>query len=90
MNTWEETQKAIAKETVQSISLGLNNGSLKPKPFIEEMKKEHRYLQGEFMNLIVLYLEDCASWTESQYDGRNEFNHKAAKVMIDALNKTHL
>jgi len=83
---YEENQKTVAKETVKQIADGLNGGSLKAKFFIEEMKRQHRFLQGEFMNLIVLYMEDCAK-EDFPYDARNHFNHTASKKMIDALYK---
>jgi hypothetical protein len=86
MLDYEKKQQETAKETVKIITDGLNNGSLKAKFFIEEMKKEHRYLQGEFMNLIALYMENCAK-EDYPYDARNKFNHTASKIMIDALYK---
>lgn len=82
MENYKEIQKQVARETVKKITEGLNNGSLKASDFIEAMNCEHRYLQGEFFNMVYRYIENCAS-NNFQFDGRNEFNHTASLKMME-------
>lgn len=63
------------------------NGCFNDKAFCEAMSHEHRYLQYEFTNLCLHWLEKAKEMYETDnYDGRNEYSCKTAKLLMDYLN----
>lgn len=71
------------EQLVQTIADALNGG-LNHRAFYEAMDREHRYLQSEWMQLLVMYVEHAAS-EKYQYDGRNEWVHRQAKALYPYL-----
>ena len=55
------------------------NGYFNKKAFCEAMEKEHRYLQSEFMNLLIAWIE-YTSKDSYRTDGRNEWVQKVSKI----------
>ena len=75
------------KQLVTHITDNLNSG-ISNKLFCESMSREHRYLQSEFTNLCLWWLEKCRDmYNEGNYDGRNEYACKAGKMLMDFYNK---
>ena len=74
-----EKEKQLAGQITDAI-----NGSFNNKAFCEAMSREHRYLQWEFTELCVSWLNQCRTmYEEGNYDGRNEFACKFGKVVMD-------
>ena len=75
------------KDLVENITNNLNSG-ISNKAFCEAMSREHRYLQMEFTNLCIWWLEKCRDMYEAgNYDGRNEYACKAGKILMDFYDK---
>ena len=53
------------------------------KRFVEAMAKEHRFLQATFTRLCLAWIKHNADLEENQYDGRNEMEVKACKVIVE-------
>lgn len=71
------------KNLAQHIANNLNSG-ISRKAFCEEMSREHRFLQYEFTNMCLWWLEKCREmYNEGNYDGRNEYACKAGKILMD-------
>ena len=74
------------KELATVIADSLNSFGFNVGKFTEEMSKEHRYLQAEFMQLCLEWLHKCRElYEEERYDGRNEYACKTGKKLIDFL-----
>ena len=64
------------------------NGLFNNKEFCEAMSREHRFLQYEFTNLCLDWLNKCREMYEAgRYDGRNELACKTGKILMDYLDK---
>ena len=54
----------------------------------EAMSREHRYLQGEFTELCIWWLEKCAEmYEQGNYDGRNKYACQVGKQITEFLKK---
>ena len=75
------------KQLAETITDALNGGFSK-KEFCEAMSKEHRYLQYEFTELCIWWLEKLAEmYEQGNYDGRNECACRTGKEITEFLNK---
>lgn len=64
------------------------NGRFSKKEFCDAMSREHRYLQGEFTELCIWWLEKCAEmYEQGNYDGRNKYACEAGKQITEFLKK---
>ena len=79
----ERTYEREAK-TAALMAHELNVFGFSKKAFAREMSKEHRYLQSEFMELIIAFVEYAAS-DDYGFDGRNEWVHRVARDMVKVL-----
>lgn len=71
------------KELAKNVSNGINNMCFDKREFCEEMSREHRYLQSEFTELCISWLEKCAEmYEQGRYDGRNEYACKFGKDFV--------
>ena len=78
-----EKEKQLAETITDAL-----NGSFSKKEFCEAMSREHRYLQGEFTELCIWWLEKCAEmYKQGNYDGRNECACRTGKEITEFLNK---
>ncbi len=72
------------RELAREVSNMLNSyGDENVKAFVEEMNREHRTLQQNFMKLVVAWIRLQAEKTEYQYDLRNEASVLLAKQIVD-------
>ena len=56
------------------------------KAFVEQMSREHRSLQADFTTLCLEWLLKCREMYEAEnYDGRNKYACKTAKILMDYL-----
>ena len=78
-----EKEKQLADTITDAI-----NGRFSKKEFCEAMSREHRYLQGEFTELCIWWLEKCAEmYEQNNYDGRNQYACQVGKQITEFLNK---
>lgn len=64
------------------------NGRFSKKEFCEAMSREHRYLQSEFTDLCIWWLEKCAEmYEQGNYDDRNKYGCQVGKQITEFLNK---
>lgn len=78
-----EKEKQLANTITDVI-----NGRFSKKEFCEAMSREHRYLQGEFTELCIWWLEKCAEmYEQNNYDGRNKYACQVGKQITEFLNK---
>jgi hypothetical protein len=78
-----EKEKQLAITITDAI-----NGSFNNKEFVEQMSREHRFLQAEFTTLCLDWLLKCREmYEEENYDGRNELACKSGKILMDHLEK---
>ena len=64
------------------------NGRFSKREFCDAMSREHRYLQGEFTELCVWWLEKLADmYDQGNYDGRNKYACQLGKQITEFLNK---
>ena len=64
------------------------NGRFSKREFCEAMSREHRYLQYEFTELCIWWLEKCAEmYEQNNYDGRNKYACEVGKKITEFLNK---
>lgn len=76
-------EKTREENLVKVISGEMNAFGFKKDKFCEEMSKEHRYLQSEFTELCISWLEKCAEmYDKGRYDGRNEVACKFGKDFV--------
>lgn len=71
--------KAI--EVAKEVSDMLNSGGAQKTEFVQAMNSEHRYLQGEFTDLCLRWVLNCAG-DDYRYDGRNESSHIISKELV--------
>ena len=75
------------KNLASTITDNLNSG-ISCKAFCEAMSREHRYLQDDFTNLCIWWLEKCRDmYEEGNYDDRNKHGCKVGKILIDYYEK---
>lgn len=75
-------------ELALKVSDSINNMSFNYDAFSYFMGKEHRALQANFSDLCFAWLKQCKNQYENGiFDGRNEFECKAAKIMVDSIEK---
>mgnify|MGYP003298018847 CR=1 FL=1 len=56
-----------------------------------ELTTDHRYLQNEEFKMFLHFTGQLArNYENGNFDGRNEFACKCAKVMVDALKQADL
>ena len=73
------------KQLAQTITDALNTG-VGRDAFCEAMSREHRFLQGDFTNLCLWWLEKCREmYEQGNYDGRNVYACKVGKLLTDYL-----
>lgn len=83
----KESKVAKEKQLAGAITDAIN-GRFSKKEFCEAMSREHRYLQGEFTELCIWWLEKLAEmYEQGNYDGRNEYACRAGKEITEFLNK---
>lgn len=83
----KEPQIVKEKQLATTITDAIN-GRFSKKEFCEAMSREHRYLQGEFTELCVWWLEKCAEmYEQNNYDGRNKYACEVGKQITEFLNK---
>lgn len=83
----KEPKVAKEKQLAGTITDALN-GRFSKKEFCDNMSREHRYLQGEFTELCIWWLEKCAEMYETNnYDGRNKYGCEVGKQITEFLNK---
>lgn len=64
------------------------NGRFSKKEFCDAMSRKHRYLQGEFTELCIWWLEKCAEmYEQNNYDDRNKYACEVGKQITEFLNK---
>ena len=77
----KEKEKNLAISITDAI-----NGSFDKKVFVEQMAREHRFLQSEFTSLCLEWLKKCRNmYEENCYDGRNEHSVKTGKLLTDYI-----
>jgi len=75
-----------AKKAVRIMSDYVNNMSMEPKEFVEEMSREHRTLQQIFTNLCFEWMKKCAeNYGKGDFDGRNEYSCKTCSKIVEAV-----
>jgi len=72
------------KILVRNITDALNPFGFSRKTFCEEMNREHRYLQSEWMELVCEFIRYAGS-DKYGYDGRNEWVHTLCKKLTEEL-----
>lgn len=83
----EESKKSKEKQLAGTITDAMN-GRFSKKEFCEAMSREHRYLQGEFTELCIWWLEKCAEmYEQNNYDGRNKYACQVGKQITEFLKK---
>ncbi len=73
-----------AKEAYKTLSEYVNNSVRNDDEFINEFTSDHRYLQGEIIDLCLELLATCAQDSYA-YDMRNEYAHKIAVEMKEKI-----
>lgn len=71
------------KELAKTVAYAINSYNFDNKDFCEQMHREHRTLQQNFMRLIREYLKSTAE-TE-YYDGRNEASVMFARKVMESV-----
>lgn len=83
-----EKGRELARE-VSNMLNSFNDDNM--EAFVDEMNREHRTLQQNFMKLLVFWIRLQAEKTEHQYDARNEASVLLAKQIVEKLeNRLHL
>ena len=86
-NSKEESSKSKEKQLATTITDAMN-GRFSKKEFCDAMSREHRYLQGEFTEVCIWWLEKCAEmYEQNNYDGRNKYACEVGKQITEFLNK---
>lgn len=75
------------KKLASDITDALNAFGFKGAEFCEAMSREHRYLQGEFFELVCKFIRYAGS-DHYGYDGRNEFVHTISKEICEKMDWT--
>ena len=84
----EKEPKVEKEKQLAGIITDALNGGFSKKEFCEAMSREHRYLQGEFTELCIWWLEKLAEmYEQGNYDGRNEYACRTGKEITEFLNK---
>lgn len=74
------------KELAQAVAYAINSYNFNDKEFCEQMHKEHRTLQQNFMRLIRTYIEETAKQEEFYgYDGRNEASVMMCRKLVEIM-----
>ena len=71
------------KELAEVVVYAINSFNFNDEDFCEQMHKEHRTLQQNFMRLIRRYIEDTAKL--EYYDDRNEASVMLCRKIMDKL-----
>ena len=72
------------KELAKAVANAINSFNFSDEDFCEQMHKEHRTLQQNFMRLIRRYIEETAKQEEWYgYDGRNEASVMFARKVME-------
>lgn len=78
----EEKEKRLAEHITDEL-----NGRFDREKFCDAMSREHRFLQYEFTELCLKWLEKCAEmYDEKRYDDRNESACKTGKLVTEFMN----
>ena len=73
------------------ISEMVNKSSFRPMEVGVELTTDHRYLVNEEFKMFLHFAGQLArNYENGNFDGRNEFACKCAKIMTDALKQSDL
>lgn len=75
------------RKLASDITDALNTFSFNGAEFCTAMSREHRYLQGEFFELVCKFIRYAGS-DHYGYDGRNEFVHRISKEICEKMDWT--
>lgn len=71
------------KELAEAVAYAINSYSFNAKDFCEQMHKEHRTLQQNFMRLIRRYIEETARL--EHFDERNEASVMMCRKLVEIM-----
>lgn len=71
------------KELAQAVAYAINSFNFDAGEFCEQMHKEHRTLQQNFMRLIRRYIEETAK--QEYFDDRNEASVMACRKLSQCI-----
>lgn len=73
------------KELAKQVAYSINSFNFNDKEFCEQMHREHRTLQQNFMRLIRTYIRETAKMQEYEYDDRNEASVMMCKKLVEIM-----
>lgn len=83
MTVSDRTMKDFAKETQAKMSRFLNVMATSNKDFVEEMSRDHRFLQAQFTELCFAWIQSQADRLEDgRYDGRNKWSVEKCSEIV--------
>lgn len=81
------TEKTREEKLASDIAMALNVFGFDEKEFCEQMSREHRTLQQNFMRLVISWIRCCAEFKPHQYDERNEDSVRICRKLAEKLNE---
>lgn len=81
-------EQLSGKDLAKLVAYSINSLNFKEEDFCEQMHKEHKTLQQNFMRLIFEYIRSTAD--QKSYDERNAASVAAARELLRVIETEHM